>query len=110
MPAHKVTIPSKRPLDALWVPVLGFYDGIVFDYESPQASGSAEAATYAALIGETRTTFHSVNPSYQISTCVAWSPDGIDGRDYPYVDLAKGSDLLYVMDYDTRSQIFDQCM
>jgi len=88
----------------------GFYDGVVFDYESPHAPGSAEAATYAALIGETRTAFHAVNPSYQISTCVAWSPNDIDGRAYPYVDLAKGSDLLYVMDYDTRSQIFDQCI
>lgn len=82
----------------------------MFDYESPQAPGSAEAATYAALVGETRAAFHAVNPSYQISTCVAWSPNDIDGRAYPYVDLAKGSDLLYVMDYDTRSQIFDQCI
>ncbi len=24
-----------------------------------------------------------VNPSYQVSVCVAWSPDGIDGRVYP---------------------------
>ena len=87
-----------------------FYDGIVFDYESPQASGSPEADTYALVISETRQEFHRINPSYQISTCVAWSPDDIDGRAYPYVDLAAASDLLYVMDYDTRSQIFDQCV
>ena len=88
----------------------GFYDGIVFDYESPQEKGSAEASTYADLVSETREAFHAENPSYQISTCVAWSPDDIDGRAYPYVELAQGSDLLYVMDYDTRSQIFDQCL
>jgi len=65
---------------------------------------------YAKLIAETREVFQSINPSYQISTCVPWSPDSIDGRNFPWVELAKASDLLYVMDYDTRSQIFDACI
>lgn len=88
-----------------------YRDGIVFDYEHPEDVGSKRAETYAAVIAETRNLFHSVNPSLQISTCVAWSPDDIDGRGYPTSKLADASDLLYVMDYDTRSQIYDsQCI
>ena len=33
----------------------------------------------------------------QLSVCVAWSPDDIDGRAYNAVGLAEASDLLYVM-------------
>ena len=85
-------------------------DGLVFDYEDPQPHGSIAGYVYAMLISETRDAFHAVNPSYQISTCVPWSPDGIDGRVYPYLQISAASDLLYVMDYDTRSQIFDACL
>ncbi|ETO05658.1 hypothetical protein RFI_31736 [Reticulomyxa filosa] len=46
----------------------------------------------------------------QISVCVAWSPYNIDGREYDYVSLGQASDLLYVMDYDTRSQVLDTCI
>ena len=87
-----------------------FRDGIVFDFEDPLPEGSSQGQTYAALISETREAFHLANPSLQITTCVPWSPDGIDGREYPFRDIADASDLLYVMDYDTRSQIFDACI
>jgi len=88
-----------------------YRDGIVFDYEAPLKAGSVQARTYSFLIAETKDAFHAANPSLQISTCVAWSPDNIDGRGYPYAEFAEASDLLYVMDYDTRSQIFDsQCI
>ena len=88
-----------------------YRDGIVFDYESPLKVGSVQARTYSFLIAETRDAFHVANPSLQVSTCVAWSPDNIDGRGYPYAEFAEASDLLYIMDYDTRSQIFDsQCI
>mmetsp|Transcript_2328 Transcript_2328/g.3875 ORF Transcript_2328/g.3875 Transcript_2328/m.3875 type:complete len:397 (+) Transcript_2328:25-1215(+) len=87
-----------------------FFDGIVFDWESPAAVGSRESQWYAELVNLTSHVFHKRNPSYQISTCVAWSPDNIDGRGYDYPALAQSSDLLYVMDYDTRSQIFDACI
>jgi Di-N-acetylchitobiase len=87
-----------------------FRDGIVFDYEDPLPEGSIQGQTYAALISETRDAFHVANPSLQITTCVPWSPDGIDGREYPFRNIADASDLIYVMDYDTRSQIFDACI
>jgi di-N-acetylchitobiase len=96
--------------DALHQVQSQFRDGIVFDYESPQPHGSLQGQTYAALVAETRDAFHTANPSLQVTTCVPWSPDAIDGRDYPFQDLADASDLLYVMDYDTRSQIFDACI
>jgi Di-N-acetylchitobiase len=84
-----------------------FRDGINFDYEEPQPKGSAEGQAYARLVAETRDAFHQANPSLQISVDVPWSPNDIDGRAFPYLDLADASDLLYVMDYDTRSQLFD---
>lgn len=109
----ELTTPSARSKwieNALALVQASHRDGLVFDYEDPQPKDSLPGQIYAALIAETRDAFHAVNPSYQISTCVPWSPDGIDGRVYPYLDIAAASDLLYVMDYDTRSQIFDQCI
>jgi di-N-acetylchitobiase len=85
-------------------------DGIVFDYEEPLSIHSREGDIYATLIEETSIVLHQVNPSLQVTTCVPWSPHNIDGRAYPFRKLAKGSDALYVMDYDTRSQIFDACI
>jgi Di-N-acetylchitobiase len=85
-------------------------DGIVFDYELPIASGSPEGEAYAQLVAETRNRLQQVNPSFQVTTCVAWSPNNIDERAYPYPELADASDLLYVMDYDTRSQIYGDCI
>jgi di-N-acetylchitobiase len=81
-------------------------DGIVFDYESLLMRN--EARQYVSLISATRNVFSKYN--LQVTTCVAWSPDGIDGRNYPYTDLADASDYLYVMDYDTQSQIFGACI
>jgi di-N-acetylchitobiase len=81
-------------------------DGVVFDYESPMAAGSSEGQAYVDLIKATRDEFHKQQPyPLQVTTCVAWSPDGIDGRNFPHAQLADASDLLYVMDYDTQSQI-----
>lgn len=77
------------------------YDGLVFDYELPMSR--QEAKLYVKLISATRQA--CVQHGFQVITCVAWSPDGIDGRNYPAVALAAASDYLYVMDYDTQSQI-----
>jgi di-N-acetylchitobiase len=80
------------------------HDGVVFDWEAPCPVGSPLQAWYALLISETRDALHRVHDGYQVSTCVAWSPDDIDGRGYDIRTFALASDLLYVMDYDTRSQ------
>jgi di-N-acetylchitobiase len=80
-------------------------DGLVFDFESPLDPNSSQGKCYVSLIQATRDAFHKNDPPLQVTTCVAWSPDGIDGRNYPHAELAEVSDLLYVMDYDTQSQI-----
>jgi Di-N-acetylchitobiase len=84
---------------------LRFRDGIVFDMEDPWPKHSPQAHAYVKLIRMTRNAFRQHDPPLQVSTCVAWSPDNIDGRDYNYRALAEASDLLYVMDYDTQSQV-----
>lgn len=93
----------------------GFYDGVTFDYESPMDStpGSStyeQQRQYVMLINETTMRVHEAIPGSQVSVCAAWSPDNIDGRNYDYSALAAASDLLYVMGYDTRSQIYDRCI
>ncbi|CAB9499440.1 Di-N-acetylchitobiase [Seminavis robusta] len=82
-------------------------DGVVFDYEGPLGEQSGEIQAYVALINATRQAFHSKSssPPLQVTTCVPWSTNCIDGRCYPYRRLADVSDLVYVMDYDTQSQI-----
>lgn len=85
-----------------------FRDGIVFDYEGPVTNHPLWGYTYAKLISETYSFFKRDNPNYQVSVCVPWSPDDIDGRNYPWTMMQ--ADIFYVMDYDTRSQIFDACI
>ncbi|GBG29617.1 Di-N-acetylchitobiase [Hondaea fermentalgiana] len=87
-----------------------FLDGITFDYEQPIAALSDEARWYTELVEITRDVFHAANSGYQVTVCVAWSPDGIDDRDYDYYGLAQASDALYIMDYDTQSWIFGPCI
>ncbi|KAL3922982.1 MAG: hypothetical protein SGPRY_004365 [Prymnesium sp.] len=85
-------------------------DGVTFDYEEPMEKSSARMAQYAALVNETTRALHAAIPGSQVSVCVPWSPDAIDGRDYDFLALAEASDLLYVMAYDTRSQIYGRCI
>ena len=85
-------------------------DGVTFDYESPIANGAPEAEMYVTIIKETTVALHSEVPGSQTSVCVAWSPNHIDGRYYDIVGFSKAADLLYIMMYDTRSQIFDVCL
>eukprot|EP00040_Diaphanoeca_grandis_P012293 m.62432 g.62432 ORF g.62432 m.62432 type:complete len:401 (-) comp23154_c1_seq3:152-1354(-) len=91
--------------------VKGGFDGVVFDYESPIAHNDTKAMdTYIKLVKTTTMTLHAVVTNSQTSVCVAWSPDDIDGRAYNAPGLADAADLLYVMVYDTQSQIFGRCI
>jgi di-N-acetylchitobiase len=85
-------------------------DGVTFDYESPIPNGSPLADQYVQIISETTAALHSDVPGSQTSVCVAWSPNNIDGRYYDISGFARSADLLYIMMYDTRSQIFDVCL
>jgi len=88
----------------------GGFDGVTFDFENPLVAGSKQVAEYTGAVKAARDGLHAANPSFQVSVCVAWSPDAIDGRAYDYKGLSEASDLFYVMDYDTRSQITTQCI
>ena len=101
---------------AKWIDALVAYisehhlDGVSFDYESPLAAEAPEVAWYAQIVKETTKALRArIAPTTQSSVCVAWSPDCVDGRCYDYGALAEASDFLYIMGYDTRSQIFDAC-
>eukprot|EP01064_Diplonema_japonicum_P002610 TRINITY_DN1165_c8_g1_i1.p1 TRINITY_DN1165_c8_g1~~TRINITY_DN1165_c8_g1_i1.p1 ORF type:complete len:408 (+),score=51.13 TRINITY_DN1165_c8_g1_i1:64-1224(+) len=87
-----------------------FLDGVTFDFESPLPPHSQEAATYVQIINMTTIALHREVPGSQVSVCVAWSPFNIDGRFYDILGFSDVADLLYVMMYDTRSQIFEQCI
>jgi di-N-acetylchitobiase len=88
-----------------------FYDGVTFDWESPVESYSDPVNSYYLdVIQQTTAALKAISPDYQISVCAAWSPYGIDGRFYDYKALADATDYLYQMCYDTRSQVFDQCV
>eukprot|EP01060_Flectonema_neradi_P014557 TRINITY_DN2119_c0_g1_i1.p1 TRINITY_DN2119_c0_g1~~TRINITY_DN2119_c0_g1_i1.p1 ORF type:complete len:386 (+),score=84.16 TRINITY_DN2119_c0_g1_i1:77-1234(+) len=87
-----------------------FLDGVTFDHEDPMPPGSPQAATYVKVVDLTTKALHKEVPGSQVSVCVAWSPFGIDGRWYDNKGLADASDLLYMMVYDTRSQVFEQCI
>jgi len=93
---------------------MNFLDGVTFDYESPDGigyDGNMQVAYkyYAELVKETNRVLKQADPGYQISVCVpatVGGPRGVDGRRYDFVSLAKASDFLYVMQYDTRSQVY----
>ena len=91
-----------------------FLDGINFDFEGAvRGPGQLDPLNerYVALLEETTTAFHSrVGPGTMVSVDVAWSPNNIDGRAFPYLQMANATDLLFVMSYDTRSQIYHQSL
>jgi Di-N-acetylchitobiase len=87
-----------------------YLDGVTFDYESAVTDSNDPINTYYLnVVSQTTAALKQVHSGYQTSVCAAWDPHGIDGRWYDYVGLAEASDFLYVMCYDTRSQIFDRC-
>ena len=85
-------------------------DGVNVDYESPLQAGSAEVAALTQLVGDLRDAMHAAVAGSQVTFDVAWSPDCIDGRCFDYKGLADATDALFVMDYDTRSQIRGACV
>jgi len=116
MNAPTIVLTPNATMRQVWIQAAlaqvqaSWLDGISFDWENATPQGSNESKWYQMLIAETKAIFHQANPNYQISTCVAWSPDDIDGRGYDMPALNEASDVLYVMDYDTRSVIFDHCI
>ena len=80
-------------------------DGINVDIEEPIMI-SSQAKDLTSLVSALRDAAHAVNPMAQVSFDVAWGPGGVDERVYDYAGLAKATDLLFVMGYDERSQVW----
>eukprot|EP01101_Sappina_pedata_P006978 TRINITY_DN3590_c0_g1_i1.p1 TRINITY_DN3590_c0_g1~~TRINITY_DN3590_c0_g1_i1.p1 ORF type:complete len:384 (-),score=135.90 TRINITY_DN3590_c0_g1_i1:19-1059(-) len=86
-----------------------FADGINIDFETSLTSDQSGPLT--DLVQESTQIFHTAIPGSQVTFDVAWSPKGVDGRDYDYLGLSKACDFLFVMSYDLRSQLYtpDAC-
>ncbi|KAI8463528.1 MAG: glycoside hydrolase superfamily [Monoraphidium minutum] len=85
-------------------------DGINFDLEEPIPPGAQAAADYTSLVSEAAATFRVALPAASISVDVPWSPYDVDGRNYDWRGLAAAADMLFIMAYDTQSQIPGRCV
>ncbi|EFA76415.1 glycoside hydrolase family 18 protein [Heterostelium album PN500] len=124
--AHKnnvrLSIGSEFPFDHLgdgnftqqwiqgYIQVLknNYYDGINFvnmfinqDFEYVISENqSILSGLYTGVVAQTTFEMKKVNPFYQISVDVPFSPSCIYDRCYDYFGIAQASDILLVMDYD----------
>ncbi|ELT97583.1 hypothetical protein CAPTEDRAFT_226035 [Capitella teleta] len=88
-----------------------FLDGINVDFESDiPGNKPAEKKGLTQLIQELAESFRKTFVKPQVSIDVAWSPECIDLRCYDYAALVDAADLSFVMAYDERSQVFDECI
>jgi len=78
-------------------------DGLNFDFEDEV--GHDDARGYADLVEETSRAFKSYSNNSQISIDYGWTP-GADKRNYLYKEMADNVDIVFVMGYDTQSQMF----
>ncbi|KAL6753492.1 glycoside hydrolase superfamily [Haematococcus lacustris] len=85
-------------------------DGINFDHEAPMRPGDSSVRAYAHLVALTARVIKAVSPGAQVSVDVPWSPFDVDGRNYDWPALTAAADLLFVMAYDTQSQIWGRCV
>ncbi|KAI3428045.1 hypothetical protein D9Q98_006431 [Chlorella vulgaris] len=114
--ANPVAVYGNRTARAAWVAeqvqhaVEAHLDGINFDLEAPILPGDPLALEYSALVAEAAAAFHAAIPGSQVSVDVPWSPYGVDDRHYDWAGLAEATDLLFVMAYDTQSQIWGRCV
>ena len=80
-------------------------DGLNIDIESP-IDASWQPQRLTQLASEVTQALHAANPKAQVSFDVAWGPNDVDKRSYDYLGLATAVDLLFVMGYDERSQVW----
>eukprot|EP01060_Flectonema_neradi_P005074 TRINITY_DN1336_c1_g1_i1.p1 TRINITY_DN1336_c1_g1~~TRINITY_DN1336_c1_g1_i1.p1 ORF type:complete len:405 (+),score=93.68 TRINITY_DN1336_c1_g1_i1:57-1217(+) len=87
-----------------------FLDGVVFDYEYPVMLEDDNLRTeYNTIVNATTVALHTAIPGSQTSVCVPFVPNH-DNRYYDFKTLSEVSDLFYIMFYDTRTQIMEQCI
>ncbi|EGZ20514.1 hypothetical protein PHYSODRAFT_345489 [Phytophthora sojae] len=90
--------------------VENYADGVNIDTEKPMHGATAQCM--ASLVYELRHELeqHALTKNAQITFDVPWAPRGVDGRYYPWRELADAADFLFVMSYDMRSQVYDACV
>ncbi|KAE8888760.1 hypothetical protein PF005_g1898 [Phytophthora fragariae] len=90
--------------------VENYADGVNIDTEKPMHGATAQCL--ASLVYELRHDLeqHALTKNAQITFDVPWAPRGVDGRYYPWRQLADAADFLFVMSYDMRSQVYDACV
>ncbi|KAK3088315.1 hypothetical protein FSP39_017396 [Pinctada imbricata] len=78
-----------------------FLDGLNIDFEEPiRKRYIFEKWAYTALVEEAYKTFKAVNPNYQVTIDVPYSPNCIYDRCYDYRSLSSVTDFLVLMAYD----------
>eukprot|EP01083_Nonionella_stella_P212370 767043_1 len=82
------------------------YDGVTFDYEGAMLWNQPQSAQYVNLINLTTQYFHQHLPGSTTSVCVPFDAFLQWGRQYDYYNLALAADYLYIMDYDSQTQIW----
>ena len=110
---HRVADAHKRKE---WISKLlaksksNFLDGVNFDLEVALLPSDELTSIYTLLVNETVEAFHTEIPGSQISVDIPWSPFDVDGRNYDWQGLSAAADLLFVMAYDTQSQVWGRCI
>jgi di-N-acetylchitobiase len=72
-----------------------FMDGANVDYESVITTAEDAAALTNVVATLSSAAKAAISPLFQVSVDVAWSPRGIDERDYDYAGLGKAADILF---------------
>lgn len=82
-----------------------FCDGLNIDFEASVDRGSAQSAALTRMVDETCTALHRANAHASCTFDVAWNAGGVDGRFFDYAGIANSTDFVFIMSYDTRSQL-----
>lgn len=93
----------KQQWVAQWIKRIqdNYMDGVNIDVEEPIPGNRKDLRdAYTTFIKNVTTAFKKVNPNYQITVDVPFSPNCIYGRCYDYLGIAENSDFLVIMDYD----------
>ncbi|KAG1689417.1 hypothetical protein DVH05_002218 [Phytophthora capsici] len=101
----------QKWIEATYLKIVENYaDGVNIDTEKPMYGATSQCL--ASLVREMRHELeqHALTQNAQITFDVPWAPRGVDGRYYPWRELAASTDFLFAMSYDMRSQVYDTCI
>ncbi|RLN58819.1 hypothetical protein BBJ29_004199 [Phytophthora kernoviae] len=90
--------------------VENYADGVNIDTEKAMHEPTSRCLTLLVQELRRELELHPLTRNSQITFDVPWAPRGVDGRYYPWRELAGAVDFLFVMSYDMRSQVYDACV